>query len=71
MTLASDVEMEKHQNKIETEMYILYINLAQNHEEVLDLAKRYARDKKIHSMILCPRFDHEEIAEISEAVGEM
>jgi len=35
----------------------------------LNWQKQYAIDKEIHSMILCPRFDHEEVAEISDAVG--
>lgn len=69
LALAPDVDMEEHKNKIETEMYILYINLAKNQEEALELAKRYAKDKEIHSIILCPGFDHENVAEISEAVG--
>ena len=70
LALAPDVDMEKHKSKIETEMYVLYINLAKNQNEAIDLAKRYATDEEIHSIILCPGFDHEEVAEISDAVGK-
>lgn len=69
LALAPDANMEEHKRKIETEKYILYINLAQNQQEALGLSKKYAREKGIHSMILCPGFDHEDVAEISEAVG--
>lgn len=69
LAIAPDADMEKHQSKIETEKYVLYVNLAQNQQEALDVAKKYARDKGIHSMILCPGFDHEDVAQISDAVG--
>ncbi|MEF8835206.1 MAG: DUF6506 family protein, partial [Candidatus Thermoplasmatota archaeon] len=70
LALAPDAEMEKHRKKIETGKYILYINLAQDQQEALDLAKNYVKDKGIHSMILCPGFDHEDVAEISDTVGK-
>lgn len=70
MAHAPDADMEKNKAKVETDSYVLYVNLAKNQKEAIDIAEKYAREKDIDSMILCPGFDHEDVAEISKLVGD-
>ncbi|MFP4142263.1 MAG: DUF6506 family protein [Thermoplasmata archaeon] len=66
-----DADMEKHREKMETDMYVLYVNLVRDQEEALEVAESYASEKEIDSMILCPGFTHEDVAEISESLDDV
>lgn len=64
-------DKEEHKSKIETEKYVLYVNLVRNQEEALETAEEYAEEKGIQSIILCPGFTHEDVAEISESLDDV
>jgi len=65
-----DAEPEKHQCVVETPKYKLLIRLVKNQEEAVEVCKKLVREEGIHSVLLCPGFTHQNVAEISKAVGE-
>ena len=65
-----DAEPEKHQCVIETPKYKLLVRLVKNQEQAVEICKKLVREEGIHSILLCPGFTHQNIAEISEAVGK-
>ena len=65
-----DAEPEKHQCVIETPKYKLLVRLVKNQEQAVEVCKKLVREEGIHSILLCPGFTHQNIAEISEAVGK-
>ncbi|GAI28191.1 unnamed protein product [marine sediment metagenome] len=65
-----DAEPEKHQCVIETSKYKLMVRLVKNQEQAVEVCKKLVREEGIHSILLCPGFTHQNVAEISEAVGE-
>ena len=67
---APDAEPEKHQCVIETSKYKLLVKLVKNQEPAVEVCKKLIREESIHSILLCPGFDHQNVAEISEAVGK-
>jgi len=66
---APDAEPEKHQCVVETSKYKLLIRLVKNQEQAVEDCKKLVREEGIHSILLCPGFTHQNVAEISEAVG--
>jgi len=67
---APDAEPEKHQCVVETSKYKLLVRLVTNQEQAVEVCKKLVREEGIHSVLLCPGFTHQNIAEISEAVGK-
>jgi len=67
---APDAEPEKHQCVVETSKYKLLVGLVKNQEQAVEICKKLAREEGIHSILLCPGFTHQNVAEISEAVGK-
>jgi len=67
---APDAEPEKHQCVVETSKYKLLVKLVKNQEQAVEDCKKLVREEGIHSILLCPGFTHQNVAEISEAVGE-
>ena len=65
-----DAEPEKHQCVIETPKYKLLVRLVKNQEQAVQVCKKLVKEEGIHSILLCPGFTHQNVAEISEAVGE-
>ena len=65
-----DAEPEKHQCVVETPKYKLMVRLVKNQEQAVGVCKKLVREEGIHSILLCPGFTHQNIAEISEAVGK-
>jgi len=65
-----DAEPEKHQCVVETPKYKLLVRLVKNQEQAVEVCKKLVREEGIHSVLLCPGFTHQNVAEISEAVGE-
>jgi len=65
-----DAEPEKHQCVVETPKYKLMVRLVKNQEQAVEVCKKLVREEGIHSILLCPGFTHQNVAEISEAVGE-
>ncbi len=65
-----DAEPEKHQCVVETSKYRLLIRLVKSQEQAVEVCKKLVREEGIHSILLCPGFTHQNVAEIAEAVGE-
>ena len=67
---APDADPEKHQCVIETPKYKLLVRLVKNQEQAVEVCKKLVKEEGIHSILLCPGFTHQNVAEISKAVGE-
>ena len=67
---APDAEPEKHQCVVETSKYKLLVRLVKNQKQAVEVCKRLVKEEGVHSILLCPGFTHQNVAEISEAVGE-
>jgi len=65
-----DAEPEKHQCVVETPKYKLLVRLVKNQEQAVEECKKLVREEGIHSILLCPGFTHQNVAEISEEVGK-
>ena len=65
-----DAEQEKHQCVVETSKYKLLVRLVKNQAQAVEVCKRLVKEEGIHSILLCPGFTHQNVAEISEAVGK-
>lgn len=61
---APDANKDKHHSVIQTEKFILYAVVVKNQKEALEISKEYIEEKKIDSIILCPGFRHEDVAEL-------
>ncbi|MFO7991552.1 MAG: DUF6506 family protein [Thermoplasmata archaeon] len=71
IALTPDAEKEKHHAKIDTGMYELHIHLVKNQEEALEVAKDKAENEGVQSIMLCPGFTHENVAEIFDALDDV
>ena len=67
---APDAEPEKHGCVVETSKYKLFVRLVKNQEQAVEVCKKLVREEGIHSILLCPGFTHQNVAEISKAVGK-
>jgi hypothetical protein len=67
---APDAKPEKDQCVVETSKYKLLVRLVKNQEQAVEMCKKLVREEGIHSILLCPGFTHQNVAEISKAVGE-
>jgi len=67
---APDGDLEKHRCVIETSKYKLFVVVVQNQHEAVQVCQNLVKEEGIHSILLCPGFTHENVAEIAEAVGE-
>jgi len=65
-----DAEPEKHKCVVETSKYKLLVRLVKNQEQAVEVCKKLVREEGIHSVLLCPGFTNQNVAEISEAVGK-
>ena len=65
-----DAEPEKHQCVIETSKYKLLVRLVKNQGQAIETCKKLVKKEGIHSILLCPGFTNQNVAEISEAVGK-
>jgi len=67
---APDAEPEKHRCVVETSKYKLLVRVVKNQEQAVEVCKKLVREEGIRSILLCPGFTHQNVAEISEAVGK-
>ena len=67
---APDAEPEKNQCVIETSRYKLLVRLVKNQKQAIQVCKKLVREEGIQSILLCPGFTHQNVAEISEAAGK-
>lgn len=64
---APDADKEKHHGFFDTGKYQLDVVIVKNQAEALEVSTRLFKEKKIESILLCPGFTHEDIAEIVRA----
>lgn len=64
---APDGIKELHRRFIDTGKYQLDVVVVKNQAEALDVSTRLFRDKGIESILLCPGFTHQDVAEIVRA----
>jgi len=64
---APDADKEKHRCFIDTGKYQLDVVIVRNQAEALEVCARLFREKTIESILLCPGFTHQDIAEIVRA----
>ena len=67
---APDAEPEKHRCLIETPKYKLLIRIVQRQTQAVEVCRDLVKEEGIHSILLCPGFTHQNVAEIAEAVGQ-
>jgi len=67
---APDAEPEKHRCVVETSTYRLSVVVVRNQSQAIEVCKEHAEKGEVHSIILCPGFTHEEVAEITRAAGK-
>jgi len=64
---APDADKEKHHCFIDTGKYQLDVVIVKNQAEALEVSTRLFQAKKLESILLCPGFTHQDIAEIVRA----
>jgi DNA/RNA endonuclease YhcR with UshA esterase domain len=64
---APDADKEKHRAFIDTGKYQLDVVIVKNQAEALEVSARLYKEKNIESILLCPGFSHQDIAEIVRA----
>jgi hypothetical protein len=64
---APDADKEKHRAFIDTGKYQLDVVIVKSQAEALEVSARLFKEKNIESILLCPGFTHEAIAEIVRA----
>jgi hypothetical protein len=65
-----DAEPEKHRAVIETPKFKLFVVLVKDQNQAVDVCHKLVKDDGIHSILLCPGFTHQNVAQISSMVGE-
>lgn len=67
---APDADAEKHRCVIDTGKYKLFVVVASDQKQAVEVCEKLAKEEGIHSVCLCPGFTHKDVAQIAEAVGE-
>ena len=70
ISLVPDADPEKHQCELETGVYKVYVRLISKQEEAIQVSKDLAENEGVQSILLCPGFNHKQIAEIVRIVGK-
>ena len=65
---APDADYNKHKSIIDTGKYRLLTSIVKNQEEALKVAKSIYEEEKINALLLCPGFNHVDVAEIFQAL---
>ncbi len=69
MAHAPEADSTKHRSKIETDRFRLLTVVVPNQAEALATAREAAEEEAIDSILLCPGFTHQDVAEIYDALG--
>jgi hypothetical protein len=67
---APDADPEKHRCVIETPKFKLFVAVVKDQNQAVEVCKKLVKDEGIHSILLCPGFTHQNVAQISSVVGE-
>jgi hypothetical protein len=66
---APDADKEKHRSVIDTGMYRLFSVVVKDQEEALEVCSDFVKRENIDSILLCPGFTHNDVAEIARSAG--
>jgi len=66
---APDADKNKHRGMIDTGMYQLFSVVVKNQKEALEVCSGFVEREKIDSILLCPGFTHNDVAEIAGLAG--
>ena len=64
---APDANKSIHRSTIETGMYKLITVCVKNQSEALEICNELVKPEQIDSILLCPGFSHQDVAEIVKA----
>jgi hypothetical protein len=67
---APDADPEKHTCVIETSKFKLFVVVVKDQDQAVEVCKNLVKNHGVHSILLCPGFTHQNVAQISSAVGE-
>jgi hypothetical protein len=72
VVMAPDVDPKINRTSIKTSKFELTTVLVElmNFDQAINVCKELVQNEGIQSLILCPGFPHEAVAEIANAVGE-
>ena len=66
---ARDANKEKHRSSIDTGSYHLHTVVVKNQDEALEISRDFADNMNIDCILLCPGFNHNDVAEIVKFTG--
>lgn len=69
MAHAPDADGKKHRSVIDTGMYRLFTVVVSDQQEALQVCDELVEAEQIDSILLCPGFTHEDVAEIASTAG--
>lgn len=67
---APDAQYQKHNSLIETGKFKLYSVVVSNKEEAIQVSKELYEKDGIESVMLCPGFSHQDVADIFAALDQ-
>jgi len=65
---ARDADLTKHRSIIETDTYRLHSVVVKNQGEAVEVTRRLVEEEGVQSILLCPGFTHQNVAEIQDTV---
>lgn len=65
---ARDADLTIHRSTIETNVYTLHTVVVRKLEEAVEVIKELVHEKGVQSVLLCPGFTHQNVAEIANEV---
>jgi len=68
MAHAPDADWHQHQSYIDTGSYHLFTVVVRDQTEALMVAKAWVEKHDIQSILLCPGFTHQDVAEIFQSL---
>ena len=67
---APDAGKDRHRSLIDTGMYRIFSVVVKTQKEALDVCREFLKDEGIDSILLCPGFTHNDVAEIATLAGD-
>ena len=65
---APDADHEKHNNVIDTGRFKVFTVVVKTQSDAIKVSENLYKKEKIHSIILCPGFTHNDVSEIFQAL---
>ena len=67
---APDADGEIHRSAIDTGMYQLHSVVVRTQQEALGVCRAFLSKESVDSILLCPGFTHNDVAEITQLAGD-